>query len=183
MASYKTGSGRRLSETLAGYTQEEVVPVLGGALYAEGSGILEQSLPLVPVLTGALRASGYVKPPELIGSRISVVMGYGGVASQKPVPLVRGTFKVQPGGAIGGRTYQDPMRVADPSKYAIYVHENLEAHHPVGIAKYLELPFNQALPGMGGRVADYCRIRLSGIAGRSGIGDAGPDVDYNDVVY
>ena len=24
--------------------------------------------------------------------------------------------------------------------YAIYVHENLEAHHPIGNAKYLEIP-------------------------------------------
>src|SRR3990167_2541856 len=29
--------------------------------------------------------------------------------------------------------------------YAVYVHENLHAHHPVGQAKFLETPFNESL--------------------------------------
>lgn len=29
--------------------------------------------------------------------------------------------------------------------YALYVHENLEAHHPVGQAKFLEQPFRELL--------------------------------------
>lgn len=28
-------------------------------------------------------------------------------------------------------------------QYAVYVHENLEAHHPVGQAKFLEQPFRE----------------------------------------
>lgn len=31
-------------------------------------------------------------------------------------------------------------------EYAIYVHEDLEAFHPVGQAKYLEQPYRQMLP-------------------------------------
>jgi hypothetical protein len=38
--------------------------------------------------------------------------------------------------------------------YALYVHENLEAHHPVGQAKFLETPVEQHIPGMVNRIAD-----------------------------
>ncbi len=37
--------------------------------------------------------------------------------------------------------------------YAIVVHENLEAHHTVGKAKYLEDPALRAAKGMGQRIA------------------------------
>lgn len=37
--------------------------------------------------------------------------------------------------------------------YALVVHEDLNAHHPVGQAKYLERPFLKAIPGMGERLA------------------------------
>ena len=41
------------------------------------------------------------------------------------------------------------------SKYAIYVHENLEAHHPSGgQAKFLEKPILRAMPRMAERVAE-----------------------------
>lgn len=46
-------------------------------------------------------------------------------------------------------------------KYATPVHENLEANHPGGgTAKYLEIPYKAALPGMPGRVAAGIRSRL-----------------------
>ena len=38
--------------------------------------------------------------------------------------------------------------------YALIVHENLTASHNVGRAKYLEIPFNQALRRMDKRLAD-----------------------------
>lgn len=45
--------------------------------------------------------------------------------------------------------------------YALYVHENLTAHHPVGQAKYLESPLLAAVQGMPGvmarRVSDAIR--------------------------
>jgi hypothetical protein len=34
------------------------------------------------------------------------------------------------------------------ASYAVYVHENLQAHHPVGQAKYLEVPFRKKQQGM-----------------------------------
>jgi len=33
-------------------------------------------------------------------------------------------------------------------EYALIVHEDLYAHHPVGQAKYLEIPFSRAQPGV-----------------------------------
>jgi hypothetical protein len=42
--------------------------------------------------------------------------------------------------------------------YAVYVHENLEAHHPVGQAKFLESVLNESAPHMLERVAH--RVRL-----------------------
>ena len=51
---------------------------------------------------------------------------------------------------------EDGVRLAyggAASDYAIYVHENLDANHPVGEAKYLERPVLEALPGLAERVA------------------------------
>lgn len=48
--------------------------------------------------------------------------------------------------------------------YAIYVHENLEAFHARGMAKFLQLPFNQAQNGMAGRIADDMADNMAGLA-------------------
>lgn len=37
-------------------------------------------------------------------------------------------------------------KVGYTQSYGIYVHENLDAHHPVGQAKFLESPFNRLRP-------------------------------------
>ena len=52
------------------------------ALYLEAEAVMTASKRMVPVDTGALRASGYVKEPEIAGSQVKVTMGYGGSASQ-----------------------------------------------------------------------------------------------------
>lgn len=54
-------------------------------------------------------------------------------------------------GALRGSAFTEAERKArNPSvivgfeeEYAIYVHENLEAHHPVGQAKFLEQPLKE----------------------------------------
>lgn len=53
---------------------------LARALYAEAEAIMAASKRIVPVDTGALRASGHVRPPVIRGSRVRVVLGYGGAA-------------------------------------------------------------------------------------------------------
>lgn len=48
-----------------------------GALYAEGTRIMEQSTALAPVQTGQLRDSAYVAPPESYSGHTSEEIGYG----------------------------------------------------------------------------------------------------------
>lgn len=134
---FTTASGKPISDALRQFGEAKVIPALGRALYREALGIIEQSKGLVPVDTGTLRSSAYVKPPERQGSRITVEFGYGGPAAK-----------------INPKTGQS----ADG--YALFVHENLESFHAVGIAKYLELPFLQARPGMSARIVEAMRANL-----------------------
>lgn len=60
---------------------------LGAALFAEGSAIMAQSKQIVPVDTGALRASGTVLLPEKRNSKVTVTMGYGGTAVGYAIPV------------------------------------------------------------------------------------------------
>jgi hypothetical protein len=45
--------------------------------------------------------------------------------------------------------------------YAIYVHEDLEAHHPVGQAKFLESTINESKPHMAKRIAKRIDLNRS----------------------
>lgn len=160
LGGYKTGSGRRISDILRDYAEDAMKPLATG-LYREAQGIMAQSKPLVPVDTGSLRASGYVDEPVIegtaaIGKQITVNFGYGGVAS-----------KINP-------------KTGEPTgEYALYVHENLEAFHKVGIAKYLEVPFSAARSGMSERLADYVQGKLHG-----GMDDAeAPDIGAEDYLF
>lgn len=52
------------------------------------------------------------------------------------------------------------IRVGGPSvPYAMIVHENLDAYHPVGQAKFLESTLYESAPHMAERVADRLRAR------------------------
>lgn len=42
----------------------------------------------------------------------------------------------------------------DAAPYALYVHENLQAHHPHGQAKFLESAMLEAIPGLADRIAE-----------------------------
>ena len=48
----------------------------------------------------------------------------------------------------------------DAKDYAYTVHEDLDAHHTVGQAKYLEVPFILASPGAAMRIAAGAQARL-----------------------
>lgn len=138
---YRTASGKTILETLAAYGAKAEAS-LGRQLYQEGEGIMAQSKPLVPVDTSALRSSGYVAQPVRVGDVIRVELGYGGPAAKI-----------------------NPKTGESVDAYALIVHENLEAHHKVGIAKYLELPFLQAQRGMSARVAAGVRADMRGAGG------------------
>ena len=135
---YRSASGRSIEESLEG-RGEKAFFSLGKQLYVEGQEIIKESLPLVPVDTGALRGSSYCDEPKREGTHVTVELGYGGVAS-----------KINP-------------KSGEPSGvYALIVHENLEAHHEVGQAKYLQVPFDDRTKGMGDRIAEGMKADMRG---------------------
>jgi hypothetical protein len=127
---YSTGSGKSVTETLTAVFEETAFQ-FGRLLYQEGIKIMAESQPLVPVDTGTLRSTGYVSEPEREGDTITVDIGYGGPAAKI-----------------------NPKSGESSVGYGLYVHENLDAHHKVGQAKFLEQPFRAAANGMGQRIAD-----------------------------
>lgn len=112
----------------------EVTPLMAIAVQQEGDAILEESQPLVPIDTGALRESGTVSDAAIMGAVASVQISYGG-----------------PGEGFE-RT---------PSTYAIRVHEDVTMRHPRGgQSHYLSQPFFAATHGMLERLAEAIRVAL-----------------------
>lgn len=136
---YRLASGRTMLQAMHDLGGA-ALHALGGQIYQEAEGILAQSKPLVPVDTGSLRASGYVEMPEIDANKVTVAFGYGGPASIK-----------------------NPKTGEPTDTYAIYVHENLDAHHKVGMAKFLEIPFNAAKSGMPGRIVQGMNDQMNGV--------------------
>ena len=87
-----------------------------------------------PVDTGALRASGHVINP-VNGDELTATLGFGGPAG------------------IGNQGDTNHVDVG----YALTVHEDLDAHHPVGQAKYLESPIRESARFFAIRVANTMR--------------------------
>jgi hypothetical protein len=81
----------------------------------------------VPVRDGILRASGFVKLDE-DPERVRAEIGFGGPAGS---------------GNHGGETNRFDVG------YAVVQHENLDFHHKVGEAKYLERPLYKNIPKIG----------------------------------
>lgn len=108
------------------------VKVAAKALRNEAQEAFANSQDEVPVDTGALKASGRVRPETGVferGNEVYVELTYGGTATE----------------------------------YSIYVHENLEAYHPHGKAKYLEDPMNRQVNGISGRIADKVERATKGM--------------------
>jgi len=74
--------------------------------------------------------------------------------------VLRGSGFVELPKVEGDRVHVDLGYGGAASGYALIVHENLDAFHPNGIAKFLEMPFNEALNGMAGRVARGIRTKV-----------------------
>lgn len=131
-------SGRSVRRILQDYGAKAVAS-LGRQMYREGVGIGAASQGLVPVDTSALRSSLYVTEPYYDVGIIRVDIGYGGPAAKI-----------------------NPKTGESTDGYALMVHENLEAFHPVGTAKFLEMPFDQAKRGMAARLAAGIRSDMHG---------------------
>ena len=108
---------------------------IGGAIHTEAELLMTQAKDRTPVQTGALKNSGHVRPPEELVGRVSVEMGFGG-----------------PAGSGQGQN--------EDVGYAIYVHEDLTAHHNVGQAKFLESVINENRDTISTRVAARLRRRI-----------------------
>jgi hypothetical protein len=110
----------------------EGVRIAAKALRHEAQEAFAHSQDEVPVDTGALKASGRVRPESGVynrGNDVYVELTYGGTAVE----------------------------------YGVYVHENLEAFHPHGKAKYLEDPMVRQINGASGRIADKVERHIKGM--------------------
>lgn len=121
----------RLQQALA-QSGPQGVKVAARALRNEAQEAFANSQDEVPVDTGALKASGRIRPETGVferGNEVYVELTYGGSATE----------------------------------YSIYVHENLEASHPHGKAKYLEDPMVRQVNGIAGRIADKVERATKGM--------------------
>jgi hypothetical protein len=177
LGSFRTASGRSITAGGTEFTAK-AEKSFGKQLYREGQGILASSQGLVPVDTGALKSSGYVTPPQREEGMLNVYIGYGGVAGGTEGAPSLGITAAAMVGNYDFTKKPGHHLARNPAGYAIYVHENLEAHHPVGMAKFLELPFNQATRGMDDRIANGMRADMKSNAGIGDyvVGDA--EADY-----
>lgn len=83
--------------------------------------IMNRSMKLVPVLFGNLRASAYVRTAQ-------------DLTRPDPANLVDKDNEAIPSDELG----EIGVELGYSANYALYVHENLEAHHDDGEAKFLE---------------------------------------------
>ena len=71
---------------------------------------------------------------------------------------------------VAGKKVQPSVAVGVTAAYALYVHENLEAKHPVGQAKFLEQPARQMHHELADQVKeDAARMPLDKALFRAGL--------------
>ena len=116
------------------------------ALRAEAEIEMTEAKRRTPVDTGALKGSGHVTgPDEQVGS---------GAPAQGRNAKGQFTSKGSTRGFGGQRTWAVTLAFGGPAApYALEVHENLEAYHPRGQAKYLESVILESAPHMAQRIA------------------------------
>lgn len=80
------------------------------------------------------------------------------------VPVDIGTLKasgyVNEPEEVGHKVSVELGYGGEADDYAWVQHERLDFHHEVGEAKYLETPFNEAVNGLEGRLAERVKRRL-----------------------
>lgn len=108
-----------------------------GSLYRLAEEMMTESKKRVPVDLGTLRDSGYVSLPDPGAATILTTLGFGGPAGS---------------GNQGGVTNIEDVG------YAIIVHEDEEAIHGVGEAKFLESVVREYAPHILSRVAQGIKL-------------------------
>ena len=122
------------------------VPVaMGEAMYLEAERIMAESKEeYVPVVTGALRASGHVRPPVTVDKTVMVVLGYGGPA----VAYAREVHENPRAGKTGG---------ISPSG------QRYTRWSRVGQWKYLQRPLELAVRGLSQRIGRTINERIAAL--------------------
>ncbi len=110
---------------------KEILEGAASALFIEAEEVMTEAKIETPVDEGPLRASGHVQLPIVQPTVVDVELGFGGPA----------------GAGNQGETNDKDVG------YAVYVHENLTAKHPVGKAKFLEDPIKRRQGSMPARAA------------------------------
>ena len=127
------------------------------AIFQEAERVMAKSKEESPVGTdGVLRASGFVRPPEDNGRKITVELGYGGAAQSYAAAVHEGT-----------RPHFPPVDALKPWARKFLGDEDLafvvaRKISRVGTkpTKFLERPLREAASGMGERIAAKIRAGL-----------------------
>jgi|GEM_PF-2638308 len=126
------------------------VQAMKAALVKEAEQMMALSKPLVPVVTGTLRASGHVQLPMQAFGTVLVELGYGGAAA----PYAANVHENPRAGKTGGVSPRGaPYSRTQGGKPTWSTHSN-------GQWKYLEQPFNKQVPGMRARIGKFISARL-----------------------
>lgn len=111
-------------------TEKKMTHKVAKALQKAGGEIIRVALPKTPLKTGELRKRSFNEGPLLKNEIYSQVVGYEKFADNWD----------------------------KNNAYAVAVHENLEARHPVGEAKFLEKAVNETSQKLGKYLAKQVRI-------------------------
>ena len=141
---FKLKGSKSLASKLEKYT-EAASEEVKRTLVSEAEGIMSESKEkFVPVMTGALRGSGFVEPPKVQGGNMSVTLGFGGPAAPYAVIVHENPRSGKPGGkSPGGEMYKNFSRV--------------------GQWKYLEVPFNKRSKNVGSKIASNIKSATRGL--------------------
>lgn len=104
--------------------------------------------------------------PKRVGSALYAEAGIEMTEAKRRTPVETGALRstgVVAEPELSGNRVTVAMGFGGPAvDYAVPVHENLEAHHPRGQAKFLESVLNEAAPFLGQRIA--ARLQLGSSA-------------------
>lgn len=101
---------------------------------------------------------------EVEQAQLAGVREYGTIELKEMKRLTpHDTYRLMNSGHIEGPERIDhriKMMFIFDTEYAVYVHEDLDAIHPYGQAKFVEQPLNESAPYLLPRVAESMRRRL-----------------------
>lgn len=123
---------------------EQAPVAVAEGLVAHAETVMTESKTQAPVVTGTLRASGFVAPAEIAGPEVTVTLGYGGAAAAYALPVHENP---RAGHTMGfspsGHKYRQWSRV--------------------GNWKYLEAPLNASAAALPAAIAAAVQRRVNAL--------------------